>query len=257
MWSNDVVECPDRVLLMAEVVMILTWIYIVLAVTIFLFSWCCSCCSEGLSHANSTFGPTFFGFFLGQESEQRRIAVEQVAREQSEREVAVALARSRCAACNGAHRSHTCGVSAAERNAANYSAAVVMEAAAAAVPAAVAQANGANGQGMSLSDDESGGATSTPTASSGANGHPLEGDSGGSSGGGSGSVGGGMAALPPPGGGAQRTELVGASARAAEPSQYWPTPTPSASNLRSPSATCSTTTAPYTTCSSSRRRTSR
>mgnify|MGYP004258574827 CR=1 FL=1 len=68
--------------------------------------------------------------------QQRRIAVEQVAREQSEREVAVALARSRCAACNGAHRSHTCGVSAAERNAANYSAAVVMEAAAAAVPEA-------------------------------------------------------------------------------------------------------------------------
>ena len=74
-WSNDVDDddsCPDRVLLMAEVVMILTWIYIVLAVAIFLFSWCCSCCSEGLSHANSTFGPTFFGFFLGQESEQRR-----------------------------------------------------------------------------------------------------------------------------------------------------------------------------------------
>ena len=72
-WSNDVDDdCPARVLLMADVVMILTWIYIVLAVAIFLFSWCCSCCSEGLSHANQTFGPTFFGFFLGQESEQRR-----------------------------------------------------------------------------------------------------------------------------------------------------------------------------------------
>jgi hypothetical protein len=58
-------NCDDSESTVMLVLMILTWVYIVVAAMVFLLSWCCSCFTTNLTAANQSFEASFFGAFLG------------------------------------------------------------------------------------------------------------------------------------------------------------------------------------------------
>ena len=58
-------DCDGAVDTVALVVIILTWVYIIVASAVFLLSWCCSCFSTNLARANESIENSVFGAFLG------------------------------------------------------------------------------------------------------------------------------------------------------------------------------------------------